>query len=262
MYRVIIVENEEIILKGLVYSIPWADIGCIVVGQGSDGREGVELIKLHQPDIVLLDVSMPVLSGTGMLRETYEDYCYSAIVLSAYPYFQYAQDAMAYGAIRYLLKPLKQIELLRAVEEAKKQCNIRRVWVAHKKEQADWMALHMGMEPLSKAAPSEMVQAMLDYAEANYRDRITLQAVAETLNYSIASLNKGFKKQMGTTYIEYVNRLRIQKAMNLIKAGADSLNDVSELCGFEDSKYFSSVFKKYIGCSPKEYAANVNGWLV
>ena len=121
MYKVVIVEDEEMILKGLVYSIPWADIGCTVVGQGRNGVEGMEQIRLHRPDIVIVDINMPILSGTDMLRQTHADYCYSAIILSGYSSFEYAKDAMAYGAIRYLLKPLRREELFEAVEEAKER---------------------------------------------------------------------------------------------------------------------------------------------
>ena len=65
MYKVVIIEDEEMIRKGLVYSIPWTDIGCTVVGQGRNGLEGIEQIRLHQPDIVIADINMPLLSGTA-----------------------------------------------------------------------------------------------------------------------------------------------------------------------------------------------------
>ena len=119
MYKVVIIEDEEMIRKGLVYSIPWTDIGCTVVGQGRNGLEGIEQIRLHQPDIVIADINMPLLSGTDMLRQTHADYGYSAIILSGYSSFEYAQDAMACGAIRYLLKPLKREDLFDAIEEGK-----------------------------------------------------------------------------------------------------------------------------------------------
>lgn len=260
MYKVIIVEDEELILRGLTYSIPWADIDCVVVGQGRNGVEGVEQIKLHQPDIVVADINMPIMSGTDMLRETYADFCYSAIILSGYSNFDYAKNAMESGAIRYLLKPVKRQELFDAVEEAKEQCNIRRTWFAHKKDKKEWQSFHMNLEPISNKETDPVVQAMLDFAEKNYKEKVTLQSVSDHLNYSIAFLNKSFKKQMGTTFIEYLNRLRIQKAMDLIKAGKTPLQDISWQCGIGEYKYFKIVFKKYIGCSPKEYAMKVNSW--
>lgn len=261
MYKVVIIEDEEMIRKGLVYSIPWTDIGCTVVGQGRNGLEGIEQIQLHQPDIVIADINMPLLSGTDMLRQTHADYGYSAIILSGYSSFEYAQDAMACGAIRYLLKPLKREDLFDAIEEAKEQCDIRRTWFAHRQSQEQWRSFHIELQPPSGVVTDRVVQSMLDYAQANYQEKVTLQSVSEALNYSIAFLNKSFKKQMGTTFIEYLNRLRIQKAMDMLKEGNTPLQDISWKCGIGDYKYFNIVFKKYIGCSPKEYAAKVNCWL-
>ena len=76
MYRVVIAEDEDIIRKGLVYSIPWADMGCTVVGEAANGVEGVALIQRLEPDIVVADINMPILDGLGMIRQTYEQYDY------------------------------------------------------------------------------------------------------------------------------------------------------------------------------------------
>ena len=198
MKRVMLVEDEELILKGLVYSIPWADIGCTVVGQGRNGVEGIQQIRLHQPDIVIVDINMPILSGTDMLRQTHGDYCYSAIILSGYSSFEYAKDAMACCAVRYLLKPLKREELFEAVEEAKEQCNVRRAWFAHRQSQEEWRSFHMELRPPAGVVTDSAVQAMLDYAEAHYQEKVTLQSVSEALNYSIAFLNKSFKNMVSS----------------------------------------------------------------
>lgn len=258
MYKIIIVEDEEFIRKGLVFSIPWAEHGCSVVGQGRNGVEGIELIKQHRPDIVIADINMPIMDGAEMLRRTYSDYAYSAIVLSGYSSFEYAKTALECGAVRYLLKPLKREELFEAVEEAKEQCNIRRAWLERKKNRDGWRTFHMELEPLSGSVTDPVVQAMLDYAQENYQDKVTLQDVSYKLSYSISFLNKSFKKEMGTTFIEYLNRLRIQKAMDMLKEGKTPLQDISWLCGIGDYKYFNIVFKKYIGCTPKEYMNKIN----
>lgn len=63
MYKVIIVEDEDIIRKGLVYSVPWAEMDCNVVGEAANGIEGLELIREHNPDIAVIDINMPVMDG-------------------------------------------------------------------------------------------------------------------------------------------------------------------------------------------------------
>ena len=79
-------------------------------------------IEELEPDIVIVDINMPIMDGVEMMKQTHEAHPYSAIVLSGYSSFDYAKDAMKYGAIRYLLKPLKKDELCEAIAEAKTQC--------------------------------------------------------------------------------------------------------------------------------------------
>ena len=63
MYRVLLVEDEEIIRKGIRYSVPWEECGCSVVGEAENGAAGEEKIAELQPDIVITDITMPVKNG-------------------------------------------------------------------------------------------------------------------------------------------------------------------------------------------------------
>ena len=66
MLRVLIVEDEEIIRRGLLCTIDWAGMGCIVVGDAPDGRTGLELLRTEHPDVVLTDIRMPRMDGIEM----------------------------------------------------------------------------------------------------------------------------------------------------------------------------------------------------
>ncbi len=257
MYKVIVAEDEDIIRKGLVYSVPWAEMDCSVVGEARNGVEGVELIKRLEPDIVMADINMPVLDGLGMIRETYEDYNYSAIILSGYSNFEYARTAIRYGVTGYLLKPLKKEDLLEAVKDAKEKCLLRRTWLDRKQEQEKWKNIQLIPKEESSREDDAVVRDMLAFISQHYTEKMVLQDVVDALNYSETFLNKKFKKQMGTTFIEYLNRFRIQKALELLKDGKTAVQDVSWMCGIGDYKYFNMVFKKYIGCSPKEYVSEI-----
>ena len=219
MYKVIIVEDEEPIRKGLECAIPWTELDCTVVGGGRNGLEGIRAIEELEPDIVIVDINMPIMDGVEMMKQTHEAHPYSAIVLSGYSSFDYAKDAMKYGAIRYLLKPLKKDELCEAIAEAKTQCERRRMWASKQSAQQSLQNFSIDLELPGSGIPDPVVSAMLDYAAAHYQEKVALQDVANALNYSIAFLNKRFKKQTGTTFIEYLNRYRIQKALELMKNG-------------------------------------------
>ena len=67
MYRVILVDDERLIIRGLSSVVPWAELGCEVVGVAYDGKSGLELIRSLKPDIVMTDIRMPNMDGLTML---------------------------------------------------------------------------------------------------------------------------------------------------------------------------------------------------
>ncbi len=78
-----------------------------------------------------------------------------------------------------------------------------------------------------------------------------LSDLEEVLHYSERYINQKFRKALGTTVIEYLNRFRIQKALAMLKNKNTIISEVGFLCGIGDYKYFNHVFKKYIGALPK-----------
>lgn len=252
MYQVLIVEDEEIIRKGLVYAIPWNDMDCCVVGEAANGVEGVAQIEKLSPDIVIVDINMPVKDGLEMLRETIDKHHFSAVILSGYSSFDYAKTAMHLGVTEYLLKPIDREELQAAVENAKQRQEMRHAWVDRQQEQGE--LLHMQL--IDKTVDEEtdqIVRQMLELIEQRFSEKIVMQDVVSHLNYSETFLNKRFKKVTGMTFTEYLNRFRIQKAIEILNDENTSSPEVGYLCGFSTPKYFKDVFRKYIGCTPKEY---------
>lgn len=253
MFKVVVIEDEDIIRKGLVYSIPWSSYGCSVVGEARNGVEGIELLKKMKPDILLVDINMPVMDGLEMIRQTYESYDYAAIILSGYSSFEYAQQAIRYGVMGYLLKPLKEKEIVAAIIRAKKELEIGRVYKENKRSKMEWANISVLEEADKEIQNDEIVKQMLEFISENYQKKLGIQDFVDHFKYSETYLNKKFKKAMGTTMIEYLNRYRIQQALEMLKMGKDSVQDIAWKCGIGEYKYFSTVFKKYLGCSPKEY---------
>ena len=99
-----------------------------------------------------------------------------------------------------------------------------------------------------------LINKILDLAEAEYTDPDTsISSIAKELNYNPKYLSHLFKEKMGTSFSEYLRNLRLKYAVTLLDHGIDSVKSIAFLCGFTDPLYFSSVFKKNIGVSPKEY---------
>ena len=112
MYRVILVDDERLILRGLSTVVPWAELGCEVAGTAHDGAAGLELIRKIRPDIVLTDIRMPNMDGLTMLAAIRSEFPEIQMsVLTAYRDFEYARKAITLGVCRYLLKPSDLEEL-------------------------------------------------------------------------------------------------------------------------------------------------------
>lgn len=257
MYRVLLVEDEDIIRKGILFSVDWASVGCVVVAEARNGQEGLEAIVKEKPDIVIADINMPLMDGLEMIKSSYESYDYSAILLSGYSEFAYAKEAMKYGVTRYLLKPLNVEELMEALERAKEERRIKQAYVLRLNSKEQWRNASVLKDYSGRSIEDPVVEKMLCYIHENYREKVTVADVVTALNYSESFLNRKFKDTMGTTFIDYLNRYRIQKAIELIKEGKLRMQEVAWGCGIGDYKYFKSVFSKYMGCSPKEYLAEI-----
>ncbi|SJZ35096.1 response regulator transcription factor [Anaerorhabdus furcosa] len=255
MYKVLIVEDEALIRKGLIYSINWADFDCNVVSEAENGLEGIEKIKEHHPDIVLVDINMPILNGFEMIKQTSEEFNYSAIVVSGYNEFDYAKQAIRFGVSEYLLKPVDHQELKNALIRAIEQIEMRKSYlyqISKKDEITESNVLDDSLLILSDK--SVVVAQMIEYIQQNYPNKIIMYDLVEKLQCSATLLNNKFKSETGTTFNDYLNRYRILVAVKLIKEKKQPIYRIAELTGFKNYKYFNIVFNKYIGCSPKEFA--------
>ena len=94
MLRVLIVEDEDIIRKGIAYTMDWTSMGCTIVGEAANGKEGIEKILDLKPDIVLTDIMMPFMDGIEMIRQTTDQVHYKSIILTSYAEFTYAKQAI------------------------------------------------------------------------------------------------------------------------------------------------------------------------
>ncbi len=111
-YRVIIADDESLIVKSIVKAIDWEALQCEVVGTAEDGNEALELVRIHQPHIVITDICMPELSGIQLLKALQTFSMRPEVLLvSGYNEFEYAREGLQYHAFDYILKPIDHEEL-------------------------------------------------------------------------------------------------------------------------------------------------------
>lgn len=112
MYKLMVVDDEKLILDGLQYILNWEELGIKVVHQAKNGKDALEKFQDEPVDIVITDINMPVLNGLELIDEIKKiDKSVSFIVLSGYDEFAYAQKAIGLGVDNYILKPIDDIEL-------------------------------------------------------------------------------------------------------------------------------------------------------
>jgi two-component system response regulator YesN len=112
MIRILLADDEPIIIKGLRKLIDWEAFGMEIVGQAYDGNELMALIETSNPDIVISDISMPHRTGIDIIKEIKQRGISTKVIfISAYQEFSYARDAVAYGAVDYLVKPVVKQQL-------------------------------------------------------------------------------------------------------------------------------------------------------
>lgn len=94
---------------------------------------------------------------------------------------------------------------------------------------------------------------VIDYVNLHYDEKLSLERMSKAFNMSETYFCSYFKEQFGHTLIDYINRLRIEKAMALLEGTTDSILQISELVGFEQQSYFTRKFKEIVGISPSMY---------
>lgn len=97
------------------------------------------------------------------------------------------------------------------------------------------------------------VQKAINYIDFNYKEPITLDALAKTVGLNPCYLSSQFKKEAGISVIDYVNQSRIQRAQRMLVESGISIRQIAEAVGFADENYFTRMFKKHIGSAPSEY---------
>ena len=258
MLKVLIVEDEDMIRKGLAYTIDWLSMDCMIVGDAENGKVGLAMIKKHRPDIVILDIIMPEMNGIEMLEmaKNLNLPPFKSIILTSYAEFDYAHKAMKLEVSDYLLKPVDEDELAVTINRVKQTMQDNKMYsnimeLTKKKELdklVDW-DIYLTQDTLNNSYVSQALYKIRDH----YNEKISLEVLAEELNVSTSYLSRKFKEATSHTFLELLSKYRIQKAISILKKGTYRVYEVSDLTGFSDYKNFCVVFKKYTQTSPTEF---------
>ena len=235
MIKVLIAEDEPLSLQNLTGHLRRL-LGADALIEGvTNGREAVDRAKQIHPQLVLMDIEMPVMNGLDAAAIIHTAMPETHIVfLTAFDRFDYAVGAMRAGGADYLLKPfdsaqinacLHKLDLLPesrpAVPEVKQEtsfCTQFSIWLAH-----------------------------------HYMQDVSLEQAAEAMGMSSFYFSRFFRTSYNQTFLEYLTAYRIDRAVELLWQTDIPVREIASRVGYTDANYFTKVFKRHLGMTPTDY---------
>ena len=220
MYKLLVVEDEEIIRYGIIHSVPWQELGFEIMGQVTNGNEGLDFIRYNKPDVILTDVRMPLMDGLTMAERILKLYPeIKIVILSGFADFDYAQKAIRFKAFDYLLKPTDKNKFMQCFKNLK---------TALDKEQDRLQAYLMEQEKRHASLSQMREEFLLKALQGN-------APVGTALEDSLEQLEIDFS---GSFFVAGIIQLETDTAIPEQEAN-NALHSLQSAC----SDYLSDLFK-------------------
>lgn len=243
MFKLLIADDEPRIRRGLAKNIAWNAIGFSTVKTVSNGKEALEIAEKILPHLIIIDIRMPELDGLEVIGKLREENIHSqVIIISGYDDFTYAQQAIRYGVCDYILKPINEADLYDRVLNVMDKLELAAVYTKEKKE-----------EKTEESYKNYIIKEAMNYIDLHFREDINLAMVADNIGVHPNYLSALFTKICGKSFVKYLTGKRIEEAKKLMDGHTLKIYEISEMVGYSDYRWFSKVFKKWEGITPKKY---------
>ena len=243
MYKALIVDDEKHVMQAIETLGEWDKYSVSKLFYASNGQDGLTSVREISPELVFVDMKMPIMDGKEFLRlVTVEFPEIKFIVISGYNEFELARAALRHNVVDYLLKPVNEEDLIeKAIGNlAKSSSRIS------------------GNNP-SKGKSEQIVssksiaKAIKQYIDGNYSKEITLTMFSDKYHFSKEYLTKIFKERYNCGIYEYALNIKMSRAKELLNNADIPINEIALRLGYSNSNYFSKAFKNFNGYSPTEY---------
>lgn len=236
MYNLIIIDDERKILDGIAEIFPWNNIGFEVSERFTLAKNALEYIKNNHVDVVLTDISMPTMSGLDVAKELKDNDEILVVVFSSYTNYEYMREALQLNIVDYLLKPIDYQKLVTCFEKVKVMLD-EKYSITEQKDEGYY---------------EKIIRKVDTYIKENYQ-KGRLQEISEQIGISQTYLSKIYKEKNGTGFQENLNKVRMEKAAELLDNHELKSYEVAFYVGYDSPKNFTRAFKTYFGISPREY---------
>ena len=237
--RVLLVDDEIMIREGFKKLFDWEAHDCEVAGEAADGMEALTKIDTLKPDIVIMDINIPIMNGLKVIQTSrlkYPDMAF--VIVSGYDDFTYCREALRLQITDYMLKPVNYDEFGKCID------NLR---------------ISMFESRTRKGDPDMEEQPMLGivrYMQEHLSEEISLTVLAEEFHLSAQYISQLFKNEIGVNFLTYLTSIRMEQARKLLLSTSLSIAEISEKTGYSDYRVFTKVFKKIEGVTPSQYRQN------
>lgn len=249
MYTLLIVEDEELVRKGIKWFVPFEELNITEIMEAGNGEEGLALFQAHQPDIVLLDINIPKMNGLDLARKAKELKPNAKIaIITGYDYYDYAVSALKIGIDDYVLKPVSKndvYEVLRKIVDKLKneqqQTELQHVVTDYK------TTLQLTDEPGNKASIAQIIE------DNTANSDFSLAMLAAQKGFSPGYMSVLFKRLFNVSFQDYLVTIRLERSKLQLLMSDMKIYEISSTVGFDNPNYFSAAFKKKFGLSPLQY---------
>lgn len=233
----LIVDDIPYTANELSQRIHWAAAGIDRVLTAYSGQEALDTVRREKVDLLITDIRMPGLSGLELVaRLADENPDIKMLIYSAYDDFAYAQEAIEYGVVAFLVKPTPYEEILRRVgkEAERLSCPVT--------------------ETIPEAAScGRLTRDAQKYIANHLCENISLENVAQALNVHPSYLSRRFRADGLGTVVGYIIARKMERAQEMLTQRKAFVNEVAQALGYDNPNYFSRIFKRETGMSPTEF---------
>ena len=236
--RVLLVDDEIMIREGFKRLFDWEAHDCEVAGEASDGMEALAKIDALRPDIVIMDINLPIMNGLKVIQLSRIKHPNTAfVIVSGYDDFSYCREALRLQITDYILKPVNYEEFGSCIDNMKISLFERRVSAAEEPEKQE----------------ERTITGLTRYLQEHLAEEISLSVLAEEFHLNPQYISQLFKSEIGVNFLAYLTNIRMEKAKKLLLTTSLSIAEVAEQSGYGDYRVFTKVFKKSEGVTPSQY---------
>ena len=236
--RVLLVDDEIMIREGFKRLFDWQAHGCEVVGEAGDGMEALTQIDTLHPDIVIMDINIPIMNGLKVIQLSRIKHPGTAfVIVSGYDDFAYCREALRLQITDYILKPVNYEEFGSCIDNMKISLFERRVSAAEEPEKQE----------------ERTITGLTRYLQEHLAEEISLSVLADQFHLNPQYISQLFKSEIGVNFLAYLTNIRMEKAKKLLLTTSLSIAEVAEQSGYGDYRVFTKVFKKSEGVTPSQY---------